>query len=276
MTIPTIAMIGAGNMGSSLIGGMIKNGHPSDRLIATSLTPESRDHLQQTFGIKTYADNSEAASLAEVVILAVKPQVLQTVASSLKDVIQQSKPLVISVAAGVRTDSLQEWLGGEVPVARIMPNTPALIGAGASGLFATAYVSPEQHDIAESIARAVGVAVWVQTEEQLDIVTALSGSGPAYFFLILEALQDSAEKLGLPAEAAQILAQQTALGAALMAIESSHSPAELRQNVTSPGGTTERGVATLEALNIRDMFNKTLLAAKLRSEELASLLGDKK
>lgn len=276
MTTPVIAMIGAGNMGSSLIGGMIKNGHPLDKLIATDPSPEKLEHLQQMFDIQVTADNRAAAAKADVIIFAVKPQVFANVASPLKDIVQQRKPLVISIAAGVRAASIDAWLGGHTAVVRVMPNTPALIGAGASALFANAETSDDQRNIAESIMRAVGIAVWVDQEEQMDTVTALSGSGPAYFFLILEALQNAAEELGLPAETAQLLAQQTALGAALMAIDSIHTPAELRQHVTSPGGTTEKAVNVLEEKKIREIFKQALTAAKHRSEELANLLGDKK
>ncbi len=275
MKTPFIAMIGAGNMGSSLIGGLIKNGHPVDRIIATDPSDEKLRQLQP-FGIHVTTDNSKAASLADVIIFAVKPQVFEKVAAPIKDVVQQRKPLVISIAAGIRIASIQQWLGEQTAIARVMPNTPALIGAGASALFANQHTTAEQRNIAETIMRAVGISVWVDEEEQMDTVTALSGSGPAYFFLVIEALQDAAESMGLPAETAQILAQQTALGAALMAIDSAYSPAELRQHVTSPGGTTEKAVSVLEEHHIRDIFKKTLLAAKQRSEELAHLSGDKK
>jgi pyrroline-5-carboxylate reductase len=263
-------------MGSSLIGGMIKNGHPLDKLIATDPSPEKLEHLQQMFDIQVTADNRMAAEKADIVIFAVKPQVFGNVASPLKDIVQQRKPLVISIAAGVRAASIDQWLGGHTAVVRVMPNTPALIGAGASALFANAETSDDQRNIAESIMRAVGITVWVDQEEQMDTVTALSGSGPAYFFLILEALQHAAEELGLPAETAQLLAQQTALGASLMAIDSVHTPAELRRHVTSPGGTTEKAVTVLEENHIREIFKQALTAAKHRSEELANLLGDKK
>jgi len=275
MTTPTIAIIGAGNMGSSLIGGLIKNGHPLDKLTATDPSSEKRQHLLQTFGSQALDDNQTAISQADVVIFAVKPQLFEEVAVPLKPLIAKHKPLVMSIAAGVRAASIQHWLGDHAAIVRVMPNTPALIGAGASALFANAEVTAAQHAIAESIMRAVGITVWVSDEAQMDTVTALSGSGPAYFFLILEALQEGAEELGLPPETAQLLAQQTALGAALMAIDSTHSPAELRQHVTSPGGTTERAINVLEENKLRAIFKKALVAAKQRSEELADLLGEK-
>ena len=275
MKTPFIAMIGAGNMGSSLIGGLIKNGHPVERIIATDPSDEKLQRLQ-AFGIHVTTDNRKAASQADVIIFAIKPQIFEKAAAPIKDIVQQRKPLIISIAAGIRIASMQQWLGEQTAIIRVMPNTPALIGAGASALFANPYAATEQRNIAESILRAVGVTVWVDSEDQMDTVTALSGSGPAYFFLVMEALQDAAESMGLPAETAQILAQQTALGAALMAIDSAHSPAELRQHVTSPGGTTEKAVSVLEEHRIRDIFKKALLAAKQRSEELAQLSGDKK
>ncbi len=275
MKTPVIAIIGAGNMGASLTGGLIKNGHPVDKIIATDPSHEKRLHLTHTYGIKTLDDNLAAVSVADVVIFAVKPQAFEVVASPLKEIINQRKPLIISIAAGVRAASIQKWLGGHAAIVRVMPNTPALVGAGASALYANPEVSDEQHNIAESIVRAVGIAVWVKEESQMDTVTALSGSGPAYFFLILEALQEGAEELGLSAETAQMLAQQTALGAALMAIDSTHSPAELRQHVTSPGGTTEAAIAVLEKSDLRSILKKALVAAKNRSEELANLLGEK-
>lgn len=264
-----IAVIGAGNMGSSLIGGLIKNGHPADKLIATDPSPEKLNHLSQLFGIQTTTDNTAAVSIADIVIFAVKPQVFAEVAKPLCDIIKQRNPLIISIAAGVREGRIQEWLGGRAAIVRVMPNTPAMIGAGASGLYANPLTTPEQRNLAESILRAVGVAVWVESEEQIDTVTALSGSGPAYFFLILEALQNAGEELGLPAATAQILAQQTALGAAQMALESKHEPSELRRHVTSPGGTTEAAISVLEEHHIRNIFKKALRAAKERSEELA-------
>lgn len=273
MKTPHIAILGAGNMGSSLIGGLIKNGHPIDKLTATDPSEEKLQQIRQRFNINVTTDNLAAAQKAEVIILAVKPQLMKQVVSPLKAAMTP-QTLIISIAAGVRIESLQKILGDNVAIVRTMPNTPALIGAGATALFASNAVNEVQRNIAEMIMRAVGITVWVKDEGQLDAVTALSGSGPAYFFLILEAMQDSAEAMGLSPETAQMLAQQTALGAALMAIDSSHSPSELRKQVTSPGGTTEKAISVLEAHHIRDIFHKALTAAQHRSEELAKLLGE--
>lgn len=275
MTTPVIAMIGAGNMGSSIIGGLIKDKHPSDKIWAADPSTEKLTFLQNTFHIHTTADNTQAVQSANVVILAIKPQYFASAAQTIKNDVQAKKPLIISVAAGIREASIQKLLGGNIPIVRTMPNTPALIGCGATALYANQFVTKEQRDLAESILRAAGVVVWLNDENLMDTVTALSGSGPAYFFLMMESLQHAAEELGMPSETARLLTLQTALGAARMAIESGAPLAELRRNVTSPGGTTERALSVLEEHHIRDIFRKAVHAAKKRSEELANLLGDK-
>lgn len=278
MVTPTIAVIGAGNMGKSLIGGLIQDGHPSQQLWVSDINQDQLAAIQQAFPIHTTASNTEAAQAADVVIFAIKPQLFAAVATGLVTVLQARKPLVISIAAGIRETSIAHWLSGPAPLAivRAMPNTPALIGCGATAMYANSSVTPEQHNMAESIMRAVGVVVWVKHEALMDTVTALSGSGPAYFFLMMEALQQAAQQLGLPEETAHLLTLQTALGAARMGIESGVGLADLRRHVTSPGGTTEKAISVLEENNIRGLFKKALQAAKLRSEELASLLGEEK
>lgn len=273
MTIHNIAMIGSGNMGSSLIGGLISNGHPCNKLWATDTSIEKLEALQKNFNIHITMDNIQAAQSADVIVFAVKPQLFAEVAKGLADVIQTRKPLILSIAAGIRESSIQGWLGHDTAIVRAMPNTPALISCGATALYANHFVSEEQRSIAESILRAVGVVVWLTDEHLMDTVTALSGSGPAYFFLMMEALQSAAEQLGLPNDTARLLTLQTALGAARMAIESGKSLTELRQNVTSPGGTTEKALSVLEQNNIRKIFQLALQAAKQRSEELAELMG---
>ncbi len=273
MTTPMIAMIGAGNMGSSLIGGLISNGHPSDKLVATDASTEKLSALEQAFHIHTTTDNLKAIEMADVVVLAIKPQMFAAVLTEAKQIVQQRKPLIISIAAGIRETSIENWLGGNQAIVRVMPNTPALIGCGAAALFANKNVSDEQRNVAESILRAVGIVVWLKDESQMDAVTALSGSGPAYFFLMMESLQNAAEQLGLPTETAKLLTLQTALGAARMAIESGKSLEELRKNVTSPGGTTEKALSVLQENHLQDIFQKAVTAAKLRSEELADLMG---
>lgn len=273
MTAPCITFIGAGNMGASLLGGLIQNGHPAHRLIAADPSADKLNALATQFGIETTTDNLKAIEAADVVILAIKPQVMASVVTPLAARLRERQPLIISVAAGLRVSSFEQWIGGACPIVRAMPNTPALIGHGATGLFANAHVSAEQHDLAETILRSVGVAVWLKEESLIDAVTALSGSGPAYFFYVMEALQAAGEKVGLPADTAKLLTLQTALGAAAMALESNDDLALLRQRVTSPGGTTEQGVAVLEAHHLKTIFEKTVEAAKNRSLSLAKELG---
>ena len=272
MTTPVIAVIGAGNMGSSIIGGLINHGHPGDKLWATDSSEEKLVALQNTFHIQTTTANEQAVQRADIVILAIKPQLFVQVVPTLASTVQAHQPLIISIAAGIRIAPIQHWLGDKVAIVRAMPNLPAIIGCGATALYPNRYVTPEQHNQAESILRAVGVTVWLTHEDLMDAVTALSGNGPAYFFLVMEALQAAAEEMGLPNEMAGLLVLQTALGAARLAIESGTPLPALRRNVTSPGGTTEKAVSVLEEHNIRDLFKKALQAGKQRSEELACLL----
>ena len=234
MTSKTIAFIGGGNMAASLIGGLIADGYNPKRLIASDTDSEKLAGLAARFGIQIANGNSHAANQADVVVMAVKPQILQSVSRELSNVVQSHQPLIVSIVAGVREKDLQSWLGGDVALVRTMPNTPAMIQSGATVLHADAGVSQEQRNLAESILRAVGLTCWVNDEAQIDAVTALSGSGPAYFFLIMEAMEQAGKELGIPADTARLLTLQTALGAARMAIESSDSPATLRKRVTSP------------------------------------------
>lgn len=272
MTHPVITFIGAGNMGGSLIGGLINDGHPSDKIWAADPSAKKLAQLRETFNIQTTTDNQRAVQAADVLIFAVKPQLFEKIAAPLANDIKQRHSLVISIAAGVRESSIQHWLGGNIPIVRTMPNTPALIGCGATALFANSFVSAEQRNQAESIMRAVGVTVWLTEEKMMDAVTALSGSGPAYFFHFMECMEQVGQELGLPADITHLLTLQTALGAAKMAIESGAPLAELRRNVTSPGGTTEKALMVFEEKQLRLLVKQALTAAKLRSEELS---GDK-
>ncbi|MEO5342847.1 MAG: pyrroline-5-carboxylate reductase [Gammaproteobacteria bacterium SHHR-1] len=266
-----ISFIGGGNMAASLIAGLIANGHPADCLRVSDPNPEALAALAR-FGIRPCASNAEAVSGAQVVVLAVKPQVMAQVALELAAAIQATRPLVLSIAAGVREASLLGWLGADTALVRTMPNTPAMIQAGASGLHASAQVSTEQASLAESIMRAVGLIQWVEEETMLDVVTALSGSGPAYFFLMMEVLEQAAVEQGLPQETARLLTLQTALGAARMALESEDSTERLRHKVTSPGGTTEQAINTLEEGDFRQLLGRALANARLRSEQLSGLM----
>lgn len=260
-------------MARSLIGGLIADGFDARNIWVADPNEEQRDALRRRFAIHAVTANQKAIEQAEVVILAVKPQVLKEVATDLAQAAQRRKPLVISVAAGIRTASLETWLGGDLPIVRTMPNTPALVGSGATALYANERVSPPQRSLAESIMRAVGLALWLDDEARMDAVTALSGSGPAYFFLVMEAMESAGRELGLPPETARLLTLQTAFGAAKMALESSEDSATLRARVTSPGGTTERAIQVLQEGKIKELFGKALAAAQERSVELAEILG---
>ncbi|MBI5040931.1 MAG: pyrroline-5-carboxylate reductase [Gammaproteobacteria bacterium] len=274
MTTHTISFIGGGNMAHSLIGGLIADGWPAAHIHVTDTKPEPLAHLAERFGVATGSDNSAAASGADVVVLAVKPQVMHTVASEIASAAQTRHPLIISIAAGIRSADLDRWLGGNNAIVRCMPNTPALVQSGATALFANTRVGDEQRDLAESILRAVGLTLWLNDEALMDAVTALSGSGPAYFFLIMEALQAAGVQLGLPEQTAQLLTLQTAFGAAKMALESNEDAATLRQRVTSPGGTTERALRVLDDGGLRELVARALTAARDRSRELADQLGN--
>jgi len=232
--------------------------------------PETRERLAREAGICVYEDNQRVVETCDVVVLAVKPQVLKSVAMALEPGARPGQ----TVAAGIRTDSLERWLGGEVAIVRAMPNTPALVQAGASALYATPRVSGAQREAAESILRAVGLVQWIEDEALMDTVTALSGSGPAYFFLVMEAMEQAAVKLGLPLETARLLTVQTAFGAAKLALEIEEEPAVLRENVTSPGGTTEAALKTLQAGGLGKLFEEAITAARDRAVELADKLGD--
>ncbi len=266
-----IALIGGGNMGRALAGGLVAAGHDPARLEVSDPRPEAREALAR-LGVRVGEDNRAAAARAEVVVLAVKPQQVPAVAREIAPALAGRPVLVISVAAGVTTASLARWLGEGVAVVRAMPNTPALVGAGATALYATARVSRAQRERAEAVLRAVGLVLWVEEEALLDAVTALSGSGPAYCFLVMEAMEAAGRALGLEAEQARLLTLQTAYGAAKMALESEEPPETLRRRVTSPGGTTERALAVLEARGLRQAFAEALAAACARSRELAAEL----
>lgn len=267
-----IGFIGGGNMARSLIGGLVSAGYPPEALSVADPNDSIRTALATDFGINATTDNQQILEQSDVIVLAVKPQVMQTVTTALH-IGEKNPPLILSVAAGIRTASLANWLGGETAIVRAMPNTPALVQSGATGLFANPHVSPAQRDLAESIMRAAGLVQWVDDESLMDTVTALSGSGPAYLFLVMEAMEQAAQKLGLSAETARLLTVQTAFGAAKLALEIEEDPAVLRDNVTSPGGTTERAIQVLQQEGLEDMFYKAIQAARDRANELADELG---
>lgn len=269
MTEPRLGFIGAGNMATSLISGLLASGQPHDHLLAADRDEGQRQALRQKYAIEVLDSNAMLAERAQVLILAVKPQSLKAVCAELQQILQANKPLIISIAAGIRIRQLEHWLGYPAAIVRAMPNTPALIQCGASALYANAQVDPAQREQANRILAAAGMTVWLDDEEQMDMVTALSGSGPAYFFLFMETLMAAAAELGLPADIARQLTLQTALGAARMAIEGNDDLTTLRRRVTSPGGTTERGIQAMEAAGIYRLARNTLLAAHQRAIELS-------
>lgn len=273
MNQPTIAFIGAGNMAFSIIGGLVKQGYDHSRIWATNLTEDTLKDVKQSFNVNTTTDNATAVNEADVVVLSVKPQVMKEVVQSLAETFKSQKPLIISIAAGITATTLQEWIGAPSAIVRCMPNTPALLQCGASGLYKNPQVSDQQAGIAETLLKAVGITLWVKEESGIDAVTAVSGSGPAYYFLFMEAMQQAGEALGLDSETAKQLTLQTALGAARMALESSDDPATLRKKVTSPGGTTEQAINTFNEGELSALVGKAMKAAADRSEELSDILS---
>jgi pyrroline-5-carboxylate reductase len=263
-----ITFIGGGNMASALIGGLIKNGWSRESLAVVEIDAEARARVERDFAVRTHA---EATAGAECIVLAVKPQQLREIAQALAPVVRNA--LVISIAAGVRASDLSRWLGGHRRVVRAMPNTPALVLAGMTGLYAAPDVSREDREGAEEILRAAGRTLWVASEEEIDAVTAISGSGPAYVFYFIEALEQAAADLGFDAEAARALALQTFSGAVKLAAQSTDDVATLRAKVTSKGGTTERALAQLEHDGVRAAVARAARAAAGRSRELGDALG---
>jgi pyrroline-5-carboxylate reductase len=267
-----IGFIGGGNMARSLIGGLLATGAAPASLSVSEPDAEKRAHFA-SLGVTSSPDNEAVATHAETIVLAVKPQTMKAALTPLAPVLQQHRPLLLSIAAGIRVAEIERWAGGVLPVVRAMPNTPALVRAGAAGLYANALTSTVQRDRAESILRAVGTVVWLQDERLLDAVTALSGSGPAYVFLLMEALEQAAVDLGLDAATARLLTIETVLGSARLALESRTDPEELRRRVTSPGGTTERALALLAQGGFEELLKRAVAAAAQRAEELADALG---
>jgi pyrroline-5-carboxylate reductase len=263
-----IGFIGAGNMATSLVGGMISKGIRPARIWMSDVSQDRLDELSRQHHVHVSTDNAEIARRADVLVLAVKPQVMKTVCETLREALGERRPLIISIAAGITVASLKGWLG-ELPVVRCMPNTPALVQAGATGLYAEPSVSAEQKELAGQILGSVGLTFWFDEEKALDAVTAVSGSGPAYFFLLMESMIEAGRKLGLDERTARQLVLQTAWGASQLAITSEAGPDVLRQQVTSPGGTTAAALSVFEDGGFRVLVDSALAAARRRSEELA-------
>tara|TARA_R100001509_G_scaffold94920_2_gene55023 strand:+ start:4189 stop:5004 length:816 start_codon:yes stop_codon:yes gene_type:complete len=266
----TLTFIGAGNMAASILGGLLASGYPATSLRAADPLPASHERLRQLGNLALYSDNAEACTGSDVVVLAVKPQIMDQAMAEIREAVASTGALVISIAAGTTLGTIQAALGEQTPVVRCMPNTPALVGAGATALYASPQVSRAQRKLAETVLGAVGITRWVPRETDLDAATALSGSGPAYFFLFTEAMINAACDMGLDRETATALAQQTALGAARMALEGDADLMELRRRVTSPGGTTERAVECFEHEGLRELVNHAMDAARQRAEEMGA------
>lgn len=270
-----ICFVGAGNMANAIVGGLVQKGLPASNITASA---PSEDHLAQikaNWGIHISGDNVASVKQADIVVLSVKPQVLKQVCEDLSPSLTH-QPLIISIAAGIELNSLSEWLGQGHAIVRCMPNTPAQVLKGASGLFANNCVSDEQKALSFELFSGIGLVEWLSDESQMHSVTALSGSGPAYIFLMIEAMEAAAIKQGIKPETARKLAAQTVLGAAQMILNSDVSPAQLKKNVMSPGGTTERAIQVFEQNNLVGIVDQAMQAAADRSEELASLLSAEK
>ena len=268
--LPTVAFIGGGNLARALIGGLVRGGAAARDIHVSEPWAPNREGLAAEFGVVTTEDNASAASQAEVWVLATKPQVLRGVCEALAPLAQAQRPLVVSIAAGITSTQLDRWLGGGIAVVRTMPNTPALLGAGVTGLYATAATSEGQRALADRLLRPAGETVWIDDEALMDAVTAASGSGPAYVFLLAEAMQAAAEAEGLPAEAARTLVVETLAGAARMLKDSGESATTLRQRVTSPNGTTQAALDAFAAGDFSGLVATAVHAARIRGAELSA------
>lgn len=272
-TSATISFIGAGNMATAIIGGMLANGFTASNIWVSAPDDDHLQTIRQRFGVSVTTDNRYCAEQGDMVVLAVKPQVMRDVCESIAPVVQNTRPLVVSIAAGLETPTLDGWLAGGLPLVRVMPNTPSLVGKGAAGLYANEAVNAAQKKTVESVFSSIGSALWVDEEKLLHAVTALSGSGPAYFFLMLEALEDAATEAGIESATARKLAIQTMAGAAEMAAQSEFDPAQLKRNVMSPGGTTEQAINSFEKGGLRNLVKDAYGAAFRRSGEMAKELA---
>ncbi len=269
----TIGFIGAGNMAYALVSGLINNGFSATNIKLSDTDEVLLSQRKTEFGVEVFTDNSQMTMQCDVIVLAVKPQVLPGVCTQLK-VHTQRKPLVISIAAGVKIDTINHWLKGGASIVRTMPNTPALIGQGATGMVANDAVSNEQKALAESILGSVGICFWLQEETLLDAITALSGSGPAYFFLMIESMTNAGVALGLDQEMAETLSIQTALGASTMAKENDDTVRELRTKVTSKNGTTQAAIESFQDQDFETIVSHAMRAAFERAREMGFELAE--
>ena len=264
-----IAFIGGGNMARSLVGGLVAGGRDPKAIHVAEPVEETRTGLARDFKVRVHATAAEAVATAGTWVFAVKPQVMREACRSLAETARAARPLVVSIAAGITSRQLDGWLGGGLPVVRTMPNTPALLGAGVTGLYANDAVDAAGRARAQSLLAAAGATVWIDDESLMDAVTAVSGSGPAYVFLLAEAMQAAGEAEGLSADAARTLTLQTLLGAARMLVESGTDARELRRRVTSPGGTTQAAIEAFEAGGFRALVAGAVHAARVRGRALS-------
>ncbi|MDO5506221.1 MAG: pyrroline-5-carboxylate reductase [Pseudoxanthomonas suwonensis] len=268
--VSVVAFIGGGNMARSLIGGLLARGQPPAAIHVADPSEQARNALHDDFGVRVFADAADAVAGADAWVLAVKPQVMREVCRTLAPLAAQQRPLAVSIAAGITSGQLQRWLGDGAAVVRTMPNTPSLLGAGVTGLYAGDDVDADGRALAQRLLESAGTTVWIEDEALMDAVTAVSGSGPAYVFLLAEAMQDAGRAEGLDAAAARELTLQTLLGAARMLVESDVDAAELRRRVTSPGGTTQAAIEHFEHGGLRTLVAGAIHAARKRGAELSA------
>ena len=264
-----IAFVGGGNMARSLIGALLGGGMSAHSIHVGEPNEGVRKQLADDFAVRVFADGVDAARDADIVMLAIKPQVMRPVCKALAAVVGERRPLIISIAAGLRIEQIDRWLGGGFPIVRCMPNTPALIGAGATGMIANIAVDSAAREQAAAILGTAGTCVWIEQESLMDTVTGVSGSGPAYFFLMIEALEDAGVVQGLPRDTARTLAIQTCLGAARMASEDGEAPGCLRERVTSPNGTTAAALDAFAEGGLRELVARAVAAATARGAEMS-------
>lgn len=260
-------------MARSLIGGLLQDGYPASAIEVCDPDPAQRERLLLQFNIRAEANAAAIVDRCECLVLAVKPQVMQSAIAEIREATGRANPLLISIAAGIRVATLEKWLQRGAPIVRCMPNTPALIQTGATAMYANPQITGAQRDFAETLLRSVGLTVWLEDESLLDAVTALSGSGPAYIFLVIEAMQAAGIALGLSHKYSRLLSLQTAFGAAKMALEDKEAVSILRERVTSKGGTTEKALEVFRDGQLPELFLKAMTAACQRSQELAEELG---
>ncbi len=274
-----LGFIGGGNMASAIICGLLGSGFSARQIHVADPSSQRREFLALEYQIQCYSSNAECAEVSDVLVLSVKPQMLQQALRSISTQLADTNPLIISIAAAIRIADIKKWARGKLleeklSVIRVMPNTPALVNSGVSALYADSGVTEGQKSHAQSIMQAVGAVVWLNSENDIDTITGISGSGPAYYFRLMELMMEKAISCGINEAAARTLVLNTALGAAKLAMASEDSPAQLRKNVTSHKGTTEAALNRMESLGFAEAIHSGIAAAIARSEVLAKELGD--